>query len=334
VAGALLLFAVRPLVGRWAGRRSARACALDVARLVVAPVLAAFLLSEVLLRHRPAPSVAHFEPDSEGDDRLAWRPIPSHVTDQLVGKRHVRFVIDAEDERIPSEDEPFDPSRPTILFTGESIASGWALPWDETYPKMVGDALDVQPVNVAVQGYANDASYLRLTDAMPRFPHLLATVTMVLPAMIDRNTAIDRPHLVLRPDGSWLTEPRADRSSWPRSLVWDLLEHAVGMHSAEALKRARDIVTATVRETRAKGAVPLVVVFDWPRCMPDATGAESIDRPLFDGIDVAHVHVDVPKDEWDPVTTHPDARGQRRIADVVLAELAKLGVAAPPKASN
>jgi hypothetical protein len=321
-----LIAYVRPWLGRWAGRRTGRAVVWDLTRLVLAPALLALIVGEVVLGRQHGPPPLHFEPDSEPDERLSWRPIPGHVTDKEVGDRTVRFVIDADGVRVRSEADRIDPSLPTVLFTGESIASGMSLPYDETYAAMVAERMHVQAVNVAVQGYASDAAYLRLAEALPRFSHPLATVTLVFTTAIDRMLAPDRPHLLLQPDGSWLTEPRRDRS-WPGPLhVVDLFEHASGMHSAEAARRTRDVMLATARDSRARGALPLVVVFGLAPCLPDASGAPSIDATLFEGLDLPHVHVDLPKARWNRLTDHPDVGGQRMIADAVVRELTARGV--------
>ena len=326
VAGAAVLVVVRPLVGRWAGRHTARALLANLGRLVVAPTVLALLVCEVILRHWPESPFAHYEPDSEVDPRLGWRPIPSHVTEMPVGSRTVRFVIDSDEQRVRSTEEPVDPSRPTIVFTGESVASGFGLPYEETCEAMVADRLHVQTINVAVQAYASDVSFLRLADALPRFPHLLATVTFALPAMIYRNVAPERPHLLFQPDGTWLTVPRTDHDWLGSSRVWDLAQSAIGFHSAEAARRAHDVMAATARVSRARGALPLVVVFAWTPCLGDGTSASSIDQTLFEGLDLPHAHVDIEKDMWDPVTHHPDVRGQAMIADAIVRELGQRGI--------
>ena len=51
VAGVVLLAVVRPVVARWAGRRSARRALLDVAPVALA-VLLALVFCEVLRRHK------------------------------------------------------------------------------------------------------------------------------------------------------------------------------------------------------------------------------------------------------------------------------------------
>ena len=282
-AGATLILVVRPIAGRWAARRTPSALFADVARLLVVPVGLALVLCEVILRLWPSPSGPHFEPDSERDTRLSWRPVPAHVTNLHVGDRMVGFAVDADDERVRTLDSPVDPARPTVLFTGESVASGFGLPYDETYPAMVAARLGVQAVNVAVQGYANDASYLRLVNALPRFAHVLATVTLVLPLAIDRNMAPDRPHLRFLFDGGFQMLARSDHD-WSLWSVETLFERTIGLHSAEAALRAHDVMAATARATRARGALPLAIVFGWPTCLPDDSGAPSIDRTLFEGV--------------------------------------------------
>lgn len=326
VAGAALILVVRPLFGRWAGRRNPRELLADLARLVVGPTVVALLVCEVVLRLWPESPFAHYEPDAEVDPRLGWRPIASHVTEMPVGERTVRFVIDADGERVRSTEEPVDPSRPTIVFTGESVAMGFGLPYEETCEAMVADRLHVQTINVAVQAYGYDVSFLRLADALPRFPHVVATVTFALPAMIYRNVAPERPHLLFQPDGSWLSVPRADHNWLRSSRIWELAEHVTGFHSAEAARRAHDVMAATDRVSRAHGATPLVVVFGWPTCLGNGTSPSSIDQTLFEGLDVPFTHVDIQKGMWDPVTAHPDARGQAMIADAIVRELGKLGI--------
>ena len=323
--GATLIVVVRPIAGRWAGRRTPRALLADVARLLVVPIGLALVACEVILRLWPSPPGPHFEPDSERDTRLSWRPVPAHVTDLRVCGRMVRFAVDAEDERVRALEAPVDPTRPTILFTGESVASGFGLPYEETYPAMVAARLGVQAVNVAVQGYANDASYLRLVDALPRFAHVLATVTLVVPSALYRNMAPDRPHLRFSSDGSVQMVARTDHD-WSLWSVETLFERTIGLHSAEAALRAHDTMAATARATRARGALPLAIVFGWPTCLPDDGDAPSIDRTLFEGVDLPHTHVDVPKDAWDPVTGHPDVRAQTKIAEAIVQTLRASGV--------
>jgi len=329
-AGALLLLA-SPLVARWAGHRSPRETASATLRLVVAAGLALFV-SDLLLRRtqhvEPAkPTVLHYEPDSEGDELLVYRPVPSHVTDCVAGDRHLRFVIDSNDWRVRSTDDVVDFARPTVIFTGESMASGFGLNYEETYPYRVAQALGVQPVNVAVQGYGNDGAYLRLYDALPRFQHPVATVTLVNQMMVDRNDWPDRPHVVLGDDGSRTLQPvRAEEGWLARSPLAHLVTSVV--HSDEALRRARAYLAATARETRDHGAFPLFVFTSFRvACLPDETGNPSLERNLFEGLDVVHIRVDLPGDTYDPVILHPNAAAQALLSEGITRALREHGVA-------
>jgi hypothetical protein len=332
-AGALLLLA-SPRAARWAAGRSPSAIANAALRVVLAAVLG-LLASDAVLRwaryRDPAgPPVYHFEPDSEGDDLLVYRPIPSHVTELAAGDRRLRFVIDSNDWRVRSEEDVVDFARPTVIFTGESIASGFGLNYEETYPFQVSQDLGVQPVNVAVQGYGNDGAYLRLYDALPRFQHLVATVTLVNQRMIERNVWPDRPHIVLGEDGSRTIEPVQNVDGWlARSPLLHLASNIV--HSDEGLRRARAYILATARETREHGALPLFVYTNFlSACLPDETGAPSLERYLFDGLDVIDVRVDLGADTYDPVIVHPNAQAQRKLAEAITRSLREHGVGGGP----
>lgn len=331
VCGLLVLLVARPMAGRWARRHSGSEAALFVASLVAA-TLPALWVSDWCLRQKkptpPGPPPLNYKPDSEGDPEYVYRPIRSHATEHTIMGRGVHFATDENGFRVPSPDYHVDLARPSILFTGESITSGFALPYDETYVSMVGRDLGVQTVNMGVQGYGNDQAYMLLHGALPRFAHPLATVTLVLNIEIERNTWLDRPHFVVRDDGTWTFEARADEGWLATSPVRKLFEQFY--HSGEALRRARSTIRATVKDSVAHGAFPLFVLTNsGGMCLPDDTGNPSIERILFDGIDVVHIRVDN-EDVWVPEIEHPDVRGHRRIADAIEGALREhdVGVAA------
>jgi hypothetical protein len=320
ISGALLLFAA-PFAGRWARRRGPRELATRAVGVLAATFLA-LLVSDGVLRWRNKPGppglrVFHYEPDSEGDPRYVYRPIRSHVTGCRVGDKTLRFVIDANGYRVPSTDFEVGFTRPTILLTGESVASGFGLNYEETYPSMIAGRLGVQTINVAVQGYGSDGAYMRLSEELPRFEHLIATVTMVNHMMVDRNVWPDRPHLVIEEDGSRKNEPVKDTTGWlDRSPLLRLITDVY--HSDEGVRRTRSYIEATAVESRARGAFPLFVLTNCgTRCMLDDTGAPSIEHTLFDGLDVEHVRVDIPDDYFDVSIGHPDRRAQALIADAI-----------------
>jgi hypothetical protein len=316
--GALIVVLGVPALGRRAERVAGTVLLAWVGRLAGAVLLAA-VVSEALLhafprRRKQGP---YLDATWEPHDRYAWLPAAARETVLQLDGRPVRFVTDENRYRVRSPDVHVDYSAPTILSTGESVASGYALDYDETYAAMLAARLGVQVANLAVTGYGGDQAYLRLADDLPRFARPVATITAVLPFALERSVAPDRPHFVFTPSGSLVLEPRYDRTLAGQSRLLSLLADATGYHSDEGIVRTRAILTATDRISRERGAFALFILLDWPECLPDDTGAPSIERTLFEGLTVTHVRVHLPREDWDGIMFHPNAAGQRKIADAI-----------------
>lgn len=298
---------------------------------IAAAAALALVTSDLVLRWKlkpppPPKPLLNYEPESEGDPKYVYRAIRSHVTERHVGDKVLRFFIDANGYRRQSLDDVVDFARPTILFTGESVASGFGLNYEETYPFMVGEQLGVQAVNVAVQGYSSDWAYMRLSEELPRFQQPIATVTLVHHMLVDRTMWPDRPHWIVGDDGTKTLIPRKDDDGWlARSPLLGLFSNLY--HSDEGLRRMRSYIRATARETRARGGFPLFVLTNCGTpCLPDETGASSIDHTLFDGLDVIHVRVDMTDDVFDWSIGHPNRVGQAKIAEAIEKVLREHGV--------
>jgi hypothetical protein len=329
VAGAALLLVARPALGRHATRTPARSLLAWSGRVGGAVVLA-LVVSEMVLhawppRRKRGPYLdAVWEPD----DRYAWRPVSSRITEHRVAGRMVRFVTDENRYRVRSAEARIDFARPTILSTGESVASGYALDYDETYAAMLADRLGVQVANLAVTAYANDQAYLRLVDELPRFARPLATLTIVLPLALDRDVTPERWHLVPSSSQGLTLEPAAESTLLGQSRLLSLFGDVTGLHSDAAIPRIRAIMEATARASLQRGAFPLFILLDWPTCLPDGSGAPSIERTLFEGLDVTHVRVHLPREDYDQTMYHPNAEGHRAIADAVERVLVERGALA------
>jgi hypothetical protein len=296
---------------------------------VAIAIAASLLTGEAVMRSlydrlakgaRPAPAGGRpAAPMTRPDPALGWSYIPVRTTWIDFGGRRIAYAIDAEGSRARSADDRRDPSRPTILFAGESIAFGYGLAYEETLPFLVGHDMGVQTANLAVVGYGNDQAYLRVLDALERVPHPLAVVTLFIPDQIRRNVDIWRPRLVLGPSGELLPVPAA---SGPR--IAKLLQE-LPWHGDAALRLTAAILRATAEAARVHGAVPLFVVTNYgAACLHDDGGEPWIVKELFARQGLPFVRVDLDPDDRLPgaFERHPSPRGARKIAAAVERALA------------
>jgi len=183
--GAVLALLARRRLAKFITHRPTRALQLTLA------VLLAFPATEFVLRkrHRRIAMAeeypAEVEPSRQLDSRLGWVFVPSRIGHQAVGSRTVEYAFDSAGYRVRSVEEPVDPDRPTIVFTGESMMVGERLTWDESIPAQTGAILGLQSANVAVSGFANDQAYLRLQAELSHFRRPVAVVTLFTPLLFD-----------------------------------------------------------------------------------------------------------------------------------------------------
>src|SRR5260370_40496132 len=153
-------------------------------RNVLVAVVLAFGGCELTLRVRtPRPTMvekepSYSEPSRRLDPRLGWVFVPSRTGRDNIGGRVVEYAIDSAGYRVRRVDEPVDPDRPTIVFTGESMMVGEGLTWDETIPAQTGAIMGLQNANLAGSVFANDQAYLKLNAERPRFRQPVAVVTL------------------------------------------------------------------------------------------------------------------------------------------------------------
>jgi hypothetical protein len=316
-------------VGAWAGERSARDMGWAVLRVVVAAALAlvvADLVLRVKMRRAPEPIPTCQLPPLEHDARLTWRYRGPNTVAFVDGGRSVEYAFDADGDRAPAPGHVTDPARPTLLFAGESVTLGLGLPWEETYPAIVGDRLGMQIVNASVHGYGDDQIYLRMHDRLVTLERPSAVITIAMAELLWRDVATWRDRLVLGQKGDLEHVP-----AWPDFLgtspLRKILESVGSFHGGEAIALARAFLAATARDARARGAYPLVVLTNYGlNCLPDETGRPSIEKRLFEGLSVDHVRVDLDPAWLISSNRHPDARASRAIADAVTLALKKAGV--------
>jgi hypothetical protein len=326
----LALILLRSVVGRMAERTTPAGLAAGAGRAVLALLLAAGI-SEAALRAafpratEEAPPRA--EPLRRHDPLLGWTFVPSRVAHVTVAGRAVDYAFDAQGYRVPSLAQPVDPSRPTVLFTGESIVTGFGLPWAQTIPARVGAALGLQAANMAVFAYADDQSYLRLAQSLPRFARPRAVVILFSPGLLFRDFDDDRPHL--GPDLAW----RPAVAHWRLAA---LLRFFVPYHGAAEIDRqvarTRAELQAGVGLARARGAAALIVV---PHYGPEDPRERLLRRRILDQPGLPYVWVQLDPAWRIPRDPHPDARGAQVISAAIAARLSagERFTVAPPAAA-
>src|SRR5947207_1110352 len=130
-----------------------------------------------------------------------------------------------------------------------STAVGHGLQWEETFAAKLGRTLRLQVVNVAEGGYGSDQAHLRAVDALPRFAHPVAVVTLVLPVQLHRNIQDDRSRLVVR-DGALVVEPKSRSLIRLRQVFIDEIPYLSEPRLQASLDLTRKILHATAEAAR------------------------------------------------------------------------------------
>ncbi len=306
----LLLWPVRPWLGRWAARRDAARIAADVLPTLLAVVLA-FGVSELLLRRLPWFSTHQLptqrEPLRRRDPILGWAYAENRVGRGSLGGRTIEYAFDAAGHRVRKAGDGVDYAAPSIVFVGESIISGHGVTYDETIPARVGAGLGLQPADLAVGGYATDQMYLRLKAEWPRYAHPRALVILFMPSLFHRNLEHDRPHLA--PGLVW--RPPSDD---PRlaQIAHRLVPYRSDQDLADGVAMTHQALAAMVAMARARGATPLILV---PDLQPESLEEQAIGASVLAGLPYLRVTLDP---AWRVShNRHPDARADAALAAAV-----------------
>jgi len=227
--------------------------------------------------------------------------------------RAVAYSFDAAGYRVPAPGAAVDVARPTLVFTGESIITGFGLAWGETIPAQVGALLGIQSANLAVSDYSNDQSYLRLAAELPRFHKPVAVVTLFMPALFDRNLLNNRPRL-----GPGLVGVPPQQHWRLAALLHWLFPYRSEAAIGEGIVRTRDSLGALVNLACARGAQPLIVVPQFGEALPVE---EALQHRILDEAGLPYVLVRLDPTWHLPGDVHPDPRGARAIAAAVAVRL-------------
>ena len=311
-----ILFASVPRLARRASRVPPRVALAAMARVGMA-ILAALLLAETVLRLNKfgeSPPIGGPGPLVVNDGRYGWRFMPSQTAHVTQSGREIEYAIDARGNRAANESSAIDPSRPTLLVTGESIGFGFGLAWEDTFASRVGEALGLQVENLSVPRYGNDQGWLRLSDELARLEHPVVIVTVFIDKQLRRDVSRERPHLSFQGD-TFALVPAAGFLDPRLAIFWT----DEPFHGDTGVGIARRIFQETTIAARARGAMALFLVTNYgPRC--DCSGEPWYVQELFDSDRSRHVDVWIPPEEWQaPDDFHPDPRGAKRIADQLIA---------------
>ncbi|HWI85604.1 MAG TPA: hypothetical protein VNT42_04675 [Sphingomonas sp.] len=312
--GAVTVCIGAPLAWRRVRRGTKRDLVVRAIQLALA-VLLSLITSELALRGLRAQKFARWaareEPLRGADALRGWSNIPNRTGYEDYYGQHIIYRIDAAGIRIGGHQ--IDPARPSILFTGESIMFGYRLNWPQTIAGQIEARSGLQSVNLAVNGYGTDQSFMPLAGQLDRFARPVAVVALFTPALIERNLGDDRPRL----DAALRWHGPARHWGLYR-LARNLIPYRSSRQVEDGIARSRAVLQATVDAAHARHARALILV-------PSFTAENPIERMIRRRVldDAALPYIFVRLDpRWHlPNDGHPDARANRVMAQAVMAGL-------------
>jgi hypothetical protein len=344
--GLLVLVALRWVGARWWGRRKLQRRMLQEGTTAIAPsftpwpalrialalgmsLVAAEGAMRLVKRWAHGPGSSDYELRlGQRDPIFGWAARPSHTTTFSDHGRSYSYAVNALGFRSRTETDRPNLAKPTLVVAGESIASGYGLPFDDTFAARCGRDLGLEVVDVAEGGYGIDQAYLRLQRALDQTARPAVVLIVVVFLYLGRGLRDDRPRLILDDAGGFkLVPPALDFLA--RSRLRDIIHNRLPYVSDANLKRSlafvRSAVAAAARLTRAHGAIPVFVV---PSLGPERSLDEHDEawliHEVFPDPALSFVVVDLQPELLLPHDGHPNARGAKKIADAVEAKLCQL----------
>ncbi len=295
-------------------------------------LLAAVPMAEVTLRlahlsWRPAGSARFELKIGHRDPRYGWIADASRLTRLKVKSRPYDYAVGPAGLRARGPNDEPDLERPALVVTGESIASGYGLDYDETFAVRCGKELGLEVVDVAEGGYGVDQAYLRVTDLLPRIRHPVALVTVFVVNELGRSLRDDRPRLALDGAGRLTLLPPATgflARTQLSQLFNDRVPYAGSAALARSMALARTVLVMTARAARDRGARPLfVIVSPGPARALDAHPEAAVIRELFVDTGLPYLLIDLDAADRLDVDGHPNPAAASRIAAEIEAALRK-----------
>jgi hypothetical protein len=326
LSGLVLLVLIRPIATRAAGKGHGRRLLLWVlggllALGAIAGAMEAMLQTRTW--HAAQDRLASRDPLRRRDDLLGWTANPNRHNEPIVDGRRMDYTTDRFGYRVRSPGDQTDPERPSILFAGESFLFGYGLLWSESIPAQIQAMTGIQAVNMAVNGYAGDQSYMRLRQELPRFTRPVAVVVPFLPMVFHRNLEVDRPHL----DAALRWQPGQP----PSFRLGELARRALRYWSSDAIDAGVEMTQAMLRATiaaaRARGALPIILV---PQFRSQEPAETALRRRVLDAAHLPYLVV-LLDDGWRlGQDRHPNARGAAAIAAALARAMRVRPLRSPP----
>ena len=295
-------------------------------------------------------SFARFDPD------LGWSYRPVHTAQHAYGddERMISMHFDALGARVGEGERDRDPTDTgdvqTVIFVGGSVTMGHGVQYEESFPGWMAahSRVPLHVVNLAVQGFGTDQSYLMLQRHLAKYPGAIVVYGFICDH-VRRNTVTDRRLLYTgarflgtKPrftvDGGRLEQVDVPRRyedvSYSRVLALLRVARASSgpIHSTDVTHALVDAMNELVRSNDGR-----LLVLQWP-----ITGRRNVRMcgccPL-EGVDPPVLALDalVPEgfDDWRlPGDPHPTARAHETVARILEVDLLQRGWITLPATSE
>lgn len=323
-AGLVLIFLVRPRIGRWAERSPPGDIAVTLVGGAIAMILA-LGVSEAAMRwifwREDRSWATDKEPLRRSHPVMGWENVPNRVGQEDFNGRRISYVFDRAGNRVADPMKPVDYARPTILYLGESIMFGTKLNWEESVPGQLQAMTGIQSANLAINAFATDQIHMHLVRELPKFRQPVAIVMIFAPTMLDRNLRTNKPHL----DDALRWQP--GRNEWRLQhlarVVFPFRRRSTIEH---VLVTTRNVLKASAATARARN-VPILLLI--PTFMPEEPNEGLFRDTILWGTNIPHVVVPLDPDWRLWPDFHPDARANRAMAVAVASRLKQLIAVSP-----
>ena len=285
-------------------------------RYVVMVVLA-LLCAELYLRRPGPPYLAPegYSPQHMPDPVFAWRLAPAAQHTWHAGGRQFLYAVNDEGNRARSIHDDSRHDEPTILIGGESIAMGMGNAYEDGFAARLENDTGIQVVDLGVDAYGLDQTYMREAEVLPSYSHPIAIVTVFHPEMAERAEVEDRPRLRVDDHGALRLVPPTPL--WIREIQLRRILRGL-YHSSSELEDLRALVRATADLARSRGAYPLFLTLNFSDPCLDVEGrGPYLFRSLIDEQGVPRVHVAISQSERLSDDQHPGPAAHERIAQAV-----------------